>query len=143
MKALVIRMIRRPYAAYALLTLLDQDDAVAGQLRPLLPCANTATFPPAAPGSAAWPYGAEFAGLIGCVGRHLVARLTPWATHGRAAACDGTPLATDGSVWHKTPRAPGVIPPSSTDTEAGRSKSGWHGWWYSWKLHLAVMVGAI
>jgi hypothetical protein len=73
----------------------------------------------------------------------LVARLTPWATHGRAAACDSTPLATGGGVWHKTHREQGVIPHSSIDTEAGWSKSGWHGWWYGWKLHLAVTVGAI
>jgi hypothetical protein len=36
-----------------------------------------------------------------------------------------------------------VIPPTSIDTEAGWSKSGWHGWWYGWKLPLTVTVGAI
>ena len=36
LKALVIMIIRRLYTAYALLTFLDQDDAVARQLRPLL-----------------------------------------------------------------------------------------------------------
>ena len=36
MKALVIMLIRRLYTAYALLTFLDQEDAVAAQLRPLL-----------------------------------------------------------------------------------------------------------
>jgi len=36
-----------------------------------------------------------------------------------------------------------VIPHTSIDTEAGWSKSGWHGWWYGWKLHLAVTVGAV
>ena len=35
------------------------------------------------------------------------------------------------------------MPHSSIDTEAGWSKSGWHGWWYGWKLHLAVTVGAL
>ena len=34
-------------------------------------------------------------------------------------------------------------PHTSIDTEAGWSKSGWHGWWYGWKLHLAVSVGAV
>jgi Transposase DDE domain len=142
MKALVIMIIRRLYTAYALLTFLDQDDAVAVQLRPLLrehgrfPSRRTwerrlAILPQSLPG------------LIGCVGRHLVVLLTPWATHGRAAACDSTPLATGGGVWHKTHREQGVIPHSSIDTEAGWSKSGWHGWWYGWKLHLAVTVGAI
>jgi hypothetical protein len=142
MKALVIMIIRRLYTAYALLTFLDQDDAVAVQLRPLLrehgrfPSRRTwerrlAILPQSLPG------------MIGYGGRHLVALVKPWATHGRAVACDSTPLATGGGVWHKTHREHGVIPHSSIDTEAGWSKSGWHGWWYGWKLHLAVTVGAI
>jgi hypothetical protein len=142
MKALVIMLIRRLYTAYALLTFLDQDDAVAAQLRPLLyehgcfPSRRTwerrlGLLPPSLPG------------LIGCGGRHLVALLHPWATHGRAVAVDSTPLATGGGVWHKKHREQGLIPHSSIDTEAGWSKSGWHGWWYGWKLHLAVTVGAV
>ena len=35
------------------------------------------------------------------------------------------------------------MPHTSIDTEAGWSKSGWHGWWYGWKLHLAVSIGAV
>jgi hypothetical protein len=46
-------------------------------------------------------------------------------------------------VWHKTHREQGVVPHSSIDPEAGWSTSGWHGWWYGWKLHLAVTVGAV
>jgi Transposase DDE domain len=142
MKALVIMLIRRLYTAYALLTFLDQNDAVAAQLRPLLcehgrfPSRRTwerrlGTLPPSLPG------------LIGCGGRHLVALLNPWATYGRAVAVDSTPLATGGGAWHKKHREQGLIPHSSIDTEAGWSKSGWHGWWYGWKLHLAVTVGAV
>jgi hypothetical protein len=127
-KALVIMLIRWRYTAYALLTVLDQDDAVAAQLRPLLcehgcfPSRRTwerrlGMLPPSLPG------------LIGYGGRHLVALLHPWATHGRAVACDSTPLATGGGVWHKQPREQGLIPHSSIDTEAGWSKSGWHGGW--------------
>lgn len=142
MKALVIMLIRRLYTAYALLTFLDQEDAVAAQLRPLLcehgcfPSRRTwerrlGLLPPSLPG------------LIGYGGRHLVALLHPWAAHGRAVAFDSTPLATGGGVWHKKHREQGLIPHSSIDTEAGWSKSGWHGWWYGWKLHLAVTVGAV
>ena len=141
MKALVIMRIRRLYTAYALLALLDQDDAVAVRLRPLLceqgrlPSRRTwerrlAVLPTSLPG------------MIGDCGRHLVAVLPPWAIHGRAGAVDSTPLATGGGVWHKTPREQGVIPHSSIDTEAGWSKSGWHGWGYGWKWHLAVTVGS-
>jgi hypothetical protein len=141
-KALVIMIVRRLYTAYALLAFLDQDDPVPQQLRPLLweqgrlPSRRTwerrlAALPRSLPG------------LIGCIGRSLVTLLQPWAHHGRAVACDSTPLATGGGVWHKKHREQGVVPHSSIDTEAGWSKSGWHGWWYGWKLHLAVTVGAM
>jgi hypothetical protein len=141
-KALVIMIIRRLYTAYALLAFLDQDDPLPQQLRPLLwehgrfPSRRTwerrlAVLPQSLPG------------LIGCIGRHLVTLLRPWARHGRAVACDSTALETGGGVWHKKHREQGVVPHSSIDTEAGWSKSGWHGWWYGWKLHLAVTVGAV
>ena len=142
LKALVIMIIRRLYTAYALLRFLNQDDPVAWQLRRLLhehgwfPTRRTwerrlAALPPHLPG------------LIGCFGRQLVAVLTPWVYHGRAAAVDSTPLKTSGGVWHKKPKEAGEIPHTSIDTAAGWSKSGWHGWWYGWKLHLAVSVGAV
>jgi hypothetical protein len=128
MKALVIMIIRRLYTAYALLAFLAQDDAVAVRLRPLLrehgrfPSRRTwerrlAVLPTSLPG------------MMGSCGRHLVALLHPWAIHGRAVAVDSTPLATGGGVWHKTQREQGLIPHASIDTEAGWSKSGWHGWW--------------
>jgi Transposase DDE domain len=141
-KALVIMIIRRLYTAYALLAFRDQDDPLPQQLRSLLyerghfPSRRTwerrlALLPPSLPR------------LLGCCGRHVVALLQPWATHGRAIAVDRTPLETGGGVWHTKPREQGVVPHTSIDTEAGWSKSGWHGWWYGWKLHLAVTVGAI
>jgi hypothetical protein len=141
-KALVILIIRCLYTAYALLTFLNQADPVAQQVRPLLhehwrfPTRLTwerrlAALPPHLPG------------LMGCCGRQLVAVLTPWVDHGRAAAIDSPPLQTSGGVWHKNHQDNGEIPHTSIDTEAGWSKSGWHGWWYSWKRHLAGLVGAL
>ena len=141
-KALVIMIIRRLYTAYALLAFLDQDDPLPQQLRPLL--CEQGRFPSRRTWErrlAALPQ--SLPGLIGCIGRHLVTLLQPWARHGRAVACDSTPLATGGGVWHKKHREQGVIAHSSIDTEAGWSKSGWHGWWYGWKLHLAVTAGAL
>ena len=35
----------------------------------------------------------------------------------------------------------GVLKHSTIDTEAHWSKSGYHGWWYGWKLHLTVLHG--
>jgi Transposase DDE domain len=142
MKALVIMIIRRLYTAYALQAFLKQDDPLPRQLRALLseprrfPSRRTwerrlAALPPSLPG------------LMGYVGRYLVLLWQPWARHGRAVACDSTPLATGGGVWHKKHRERGIVPPSSIDTEAGWSKSGWHSWWYGWKRHLAVTVGSV
>ena len=142
MKALVIMILRRPYTAYAGLAFLDQDDAVAVRLRPLLceqgrfPSRRTwerrlAVLPTSVPG------------MIGYDGRHLVALLHPWALHGRAGAGDRTALATGGGVWHTTHREQGGMPHASIDTEAGWRTSGWHGWWYGWQLHLAVTVGSL
>jgi DDE family transposase len=141
-KALVIMIIRRLYTAYALLAFLDQDDPLPQQLRPLL--SEQGRFPTRRTWErrlAALPQ--TLPGLIGCVGRHLVGVLHPWAAHGRAVAVDSTPLKTSGGVWHKKHKEAGEIPHTSIDTEAGWSKSGWHGWWYGWKLHLAVSVGSV
>ena len=36
-----------------------------------------------------------------------------------------------------------MVPHTSIDTEAGWTKSGWHGWVSGWKLHLATTVGSV
>jgi hypothetical protein len=141
-KALIVMILRRLYTAYALLHFLEQDDPVAMRIRLLLmehgrfPTRRTwerrfATLP------------ARLPALIGCLGRHRVALLQPWAAQGHAAAVDSTPLRANGGVWHKKPRLAGEVPHSSIDPEAAWSKSGYHGWWYGWKLHLAVVVGSV
>lgn len=78
---------------------------------------------------------------IACVGQHLVDLIHPWQTSGRAVAIDSTALRACGGVWHKKHRDAGFVPHPSIDTEAHWSKSGWHGWWYGWKLHVACTVG--
>jgi hypothetical protein len=35
------------------------------------------------------------------------------------------------------------VPHTSIDTEAHWTKSGWHGWVYGWKLHLATTVAGV
>ena len=141
-KALVVMIIRRLYTAWARLAFLRQDEPVVAQLRPLLteqsrfPTRRTwerrlAVLPPTLPG------------LIGRLGRQLVTVLTPWAQQGHGAACDSTAVRAHGGVWHKKERETGVVPHTSIDTEAPGSKSGWHGWWYGWKLHLAVSIGRL
>lgn len=140
LKALIIMIIRRLYTASTLLSFLNQDDPTVKQLRALLH--ENGSFP----SRRTWERRLQalpesLPGLIGHFGRHLVVLLEPWRWHGRAAAVDSTALRTAGGVWHKKDRENGEIPHSSIDTEAGWSKSGYHGWWYGWKLHLAVAVG--
>jgi hypothetical protein len=77
---------------------------------------------------------------IGCLGRHLVEVLKPWQSRGRAVALDSTVLRAKGGVWHKKDKKAGKVAHSSIDTEADWTKSGWHGWVYGWKLHLAIAV---
>ena len=128
MKALVIMIIRRLYSAHALLRFLEQDDPVPTQLRQWL--VEQGRFP----SGRTWERRLAklpdtLQGLIGYSDRHLVALLKPWTHQGRAVSLDSTALATAAGVWHKKHCEQGEIPHSSIDTEAGWSKSGWHGWW--------------
>ncbi len=139
-KALVVMIIRRLYTAWAFLAFLHQEDLVVQQLRALL--TEEGRFPSRRTWErrlAALP--STLPGLIGRLGRHLVTVLTPWAQQGHGAACDSTAVRAHGGVWHQKDRAAGLVPHTSIDTEAHWSKSGWHGWWYGWKLHLAVSIG--
>jgi hypothetical protein len=142
-KALVIMVIRRLYTAYSLLAFLEQDTLVTQELRTLL-TDEQGRFP----SRRTWERRLkalpdDLPGLIGALGRYLVQLLQPWAGQGRAAALDSTALRANGGVWHKKHRKEGIVPHTSIDTEAHWSKSGHHGWWYGWKLHLACTVAAV
>src|SRR5256885_15087000 len=90
-KALIVMIIRRLYTAYALLHFLEQDDPVALQIRPLL--TEHGHFPTRRTWERRFEkLPARLPALIGCLGRHLVEMLQPWATQGHAAAVDSTPL---------------------------------------------------
>lgn len=142
LKALVVMIVKRLTSAYELLSVLDQPTSEMRTLRSLLfedgrfPCRRTFERRSAAlPGT--------LPAQIGCLGRSLAEVLNPWKECGRAAACDSTALRAKGGVWHKKDREAGIVPHSSIDTEAGWTKSGWHGWVYGWKLHLAVSVSDV
>ena len=77
---------------------------------------------------------------IGCLGRALVEMTGAWATHGRAVALDSTLLRAPGGVWHVKQRAANLLPVITLDVDADWGRSGWHGWVYGWKLHLASAV---
>jgi hypothetical protein len=142
LKALVIMIVKHLAKPHALLAVLAEDTAEMRHLRRLLtahgrfPARRTwdrrlAAIPDTLPAQ------------IGCLGRHLVGLLAPWADCGRAAAIDSTVLRACGGVWHRKDREAGVVPHSSIDTEAGWTKSGWHGWVDGWKLHLVTTVAAV
>lgn len=142
LKALVIMIVRRLHKIHQLLSVLEQPTAEMQTLRALL------TEKGRYPSRRTWER--RLKGLpeslpaqIGCLGRHLVALIKPWATCGRAAAIDSTVLRANGGVWHKKHRQKGVVPHTSIDTQAHWTKSGWHGWVYGWKLHVVVTVAAV
>jgi hypothetical protein len=143
LKALVIMVIRRLYSAYSLLAFLDQDTGLTVRLRQDLTTEDGRFATRRTWERRLGQLPETLPGLIGRMGRQLVALLEPWATSGRAAALDSTALRANGGVWHQKHREEGIVPHSSIDTEAHWSKSGHHGWWYGWKLHLASTIASI
>lgn len=142
LKALVIMIVKRLQSAYELLCVLEQPTLEMQLLQQLLfheerlPCRRTferrlGQLPSTLPAQ------------IGSLGRFLVDLLDPFKQCGRAVACDSTCLRAKGGVWHKKDKEAGKVPHTSIDTEAGWTKSGWHGWIYGWKLHLAMSVSDV
>lgn len=139
MKALVIMIVRRLHRVGELLAVLEEPTPEMRMVRELL--CQEGRFPTRRTFQRRLKALPErLPEQIGCLGRHLVEVLKPWESRGRAVALDSTVLQAKGGVWHKKDREAGVVPHSSIDTEAGWTKSGWHGWVYGWKLHLAITV---
>ncbi len=142
LKVLIIMLVRRLHRVHEVLSVLAEPTPEMQRLRTLLsengrvPSRRTVerrlkALPATLPAQ------------IACLGQHLVALIQPWAHTGRAVAVDSTVLRAAGGVWHKKDREAGVVPHTSIDTEAGWTKSGWHGWVYGWKLHLATTVAGV
>ncbi len=141
LKALVIMIVRHLHTPHEMRSVLDQPTAEMQALRAMMTVAGR--YP------SRWTWHRRLKALpatlpaqIGCLGRWLVGLLQPWARCGRAVAIDSTILRARGGVWHKH-REKGEVPHTSIDTEAHWTKSGWHGWVYGWKLHVACVVGAV
>jgi len=126
LKALLIMIVRRLHKVGELLAVLDEPTPELRMVRELLkekecfPSRRTferrlKALPETLPEQ------------IGCLGRHLVELLRPWEKAGRVVALDSTPLRAKGGVWHKKDKEAGRVPHTSIDTEAGWTKSGWHG----------------
>ena len=139
MKALVIMILRRLHRVGELLAVLEEPTPGMKMVRELL--SEQGRFPTRRTFQRRLKALPErLPEQIGCLGRYLVEVLKPWESRGRAVALDSTVLQAKGGVWHKKDREAGIVPHSSIDTEAGWTKSGWHGWVYGWKLHLAICV---
>jgi hypothetical protein len=140
LKALVVMLVRRVWTVHGLLATLAEPTLRMAQVRrhlvgPRGRCPHRRTWERRL---------ARLAGslplLIALLGAYLLRQLDPWPHGGRAVAIDSTALRARGGVWHKRHREAGEVPHTSIDTEAGWTKSGWHGWVYGWKLHLVVTV---
>lgn len=142
LKGLVVMSVKRLTTVYEMLSVVAQETPEMAALRPLLceqgQCPSRRTWERrTAALTAILPT------IIGRLGRHVVEVLAPWQDSARAAAIDSTVLRAKGGVWHKKDRDAGVVPHTSIDTEAGGTKSGWHGWVYGWKLHVVCTAGAV
>jgi hypothetical protein len=142
LKALVIMIVRHLHKVHELLSVLAQPTAEMALLRGLL--SEQGRFP----SRRTWErrlkaLPATLPAQIGCLGRHLIELIQPWATHGRAVAIDSTVLRAQGGVWHQKHREQGQRPHTSIDPEAHWTKSGWHGWVDGWKLHLVSVVAGV
>jgi Transposase DDE domain len=142
LKALVIMIVRHLHTVHELLSVLAQPTQEMTVLRALL------TEQGRYPARRTWERRLKaipetLPAQIGCLGRHLVDLIQPWATCGRAVAIDSTVLRSRGGVWHQKHREKGEVPHTSIDTEAHWTKSGWHGWVYGWKLHVVSIVAAV
>jgi hypothetical protein len=142
LKALVVMIVRHLHTVHELLSVLEQPTPEMLLVHTLLAEGGRV------PTRRTWERRLKaipdtLPAQIGCLGRHLVVLLQPWADCGRAVAIDSTVLRARGGVWHKKDREAGVVPHSSIDTEAHWTKSGWHGWVYGWKLHLVATVAKV
>jgi len=142
LKALVVMIVKHLYKVHELLSVLNEPSFEMQQLRNLL------TENERYPSRRTWErrlkgLPASLPAQIGCFGRSLVELIAPWASCGRAVAVDSTVLRSNGGVWHKSDRAKGEVPHASIDTQAHWTKSGWHGWVYGWKLHIACVVASV
>jgi hypothetical protein len=142
LKAIVIMIVKHLHRVHELLSVLEQPTAEMQSLHELL--SEKGSYPT----RRTWERRLKgipksLPAQIGCFGRYLVAIILPWATCGRAVSIDSTILRSNGGVWHKKDREAGKIPHTSIDTEAHWTKSGWHGWVYGWKLHIACVVASV
>ena len=140
LQGLVIMIVRRLETVPLLVAVLAADTAEMARVRAVLAVDGRL------PQRRTWErrlarVPASLPAQIGCLGRALVEVTRAWAAHGRAVALDSTLLRAPGGVWHAKHRAANWLPVVTLDVDADWGRSGWHGWVYGWKLHVASLVG--
>lgn len=139
LKAVIIMIVKHLHTVGELLSVLEEPTDEMQTLRKLL------TQEGRYPSRRTWQRRLKQMPLtlpaqIRCLAQHLLSRIKPFDTCGRAAAIDSTVLPAKGGVWHKKDRVRGRIPHTSIDTDAHWTKSDYHGWIYGFKLHLITTV---
>jgi hypothetical protein len=142
LKALVVMVLHRLTKVHELISVLQQDTFEMNLLRELL--TENGRFP----SRRTWERRLKampdsLPAQTGLPGHYLLSLINPWESCGAAAATDSTALKAGGGVWHKKFMEKAEVPHSSIDTGAHWTKSGWHGWVYGWKLHLACTVASV
>ena len=143
LKALVVMIVKHLSKVHELLSVLEQPTTEMRSLRLLL--MENGKYP----SRRTWERRLKvlpqtLPAQIACLGKHLVGLIRPWEEgDGHAIAMDSTILRAAGGVWHKKHREAGHVPHTSIDTEGHWTKSGWHGWVYGWKLHIATTVAGV
>lgn len=117
LKALVIMIVRHLHKVNELLSVLTQPTVEMATLRNLL--SEQGRFP----SRRTWERRLKAIPStkltqLGCLGRHLIDLIQPWASCGRAVAIDSTVLRAQGGVWHQKHREKGERPHTSIDPEA-------------------------
>ena len=140
LKGVVVMLVHQVWTAHGLLAILNEPTARMARARATL-CDDCGRLP----SRRTWErrlarLASMLPEIIAVLGTWLVHRVHPWPQGGRAVASDSTCLRARGGVWHKKHRDAGEVPHTSIDTEAGWTKSGWHGGVYGWKLHVMVTV---
>jgi len=142
LKALVIMIVRHLHTVHELLSVLAQPTAEMTTLRQVL------TEQESFPSRRTWERRLKaipdtLPAQIGCLGRHLIDLIEPWATCGRAVAIDSTVLQSRGGSGITSIAKKGKSPIPRLTLRPDFPKSGWHGWVYGWKLHVVSVVAAV
>jgi hypothetical protein len=124
LKAGVLMIVRHLHTVHELLSVLAQP------IPEMLPLRQLLTERERFPSRRSWErqmsaMPASLPAQIGCLGRHLLDLIEPWAASGRAVAIDRPVLGACGGVWHQKHREQGGCLTPRLIPKPDFPKSGW------------------